>query len=50
MKKVSEKNGAHIYLNTPIKNILTQNNKSIGIELSDGEKKIYDSVIVNADF
>jgi phytoene desaturase len=50
MKKVSEKNGAKIHLNTKIKKVLTKNKKAIGIELDNGEKIPYDSVVVNADF
>jgi phytoene desaturase len=50
MRKVSEKNGAKIHLNTNIKKVLTKNKKAIGVEFMDGEKKIYDSVIINADF
>jgi phytoene dehydrogenase-like protein len=50
MKKVAEKNGATIYLNTAIKKVITKNKEAEGIELENGEKIMYDSVIVNADF
>lgn len=50
MKKVAEKNGARIHLSTPIKKVLTENKKAKGIELENGEKIAYDSVVINADF
>lgn len=50
MKKVAEKNGAKIHLNSPIKKVITKNRKATGIELVHGEIKSYDSVVVNADF
>lgn len=50
MKKLSEKNGTKIHLNTGIKKVLTENKKAVGVELENGEKIMYDSVIINADF
>lgn len=50
MKKVAEKNGATIHLNSPVKKVITKNKKATGIELMSGEIKSYDSVVVNADF
>lgn len=50
MKKVAEKNGAKIHLKTPIKKVFTENKKAKGIELENGEKIAYDSVVINADF
>jgi phytoene desaturase len=50
MKKVAEKNGAKIHLNSPVKKVVTKNKKATGIELMSGEIKSYDSVVVNADF
>lgn len=50
MKKVAEKNGAKIHLNSPVKKVITKNKKATGIELMSGEIKSYDSVVVNADF
>lgn len=50
MKKVAEKNGAKIHLNTGIKKIITEYGKAKGVELDNGESLAYDSVVVNADF
>jgi phytoene desaturase len=50
MKKVAEKNGTIIHLNTPIKKVITKNKEAQGIELENGEKIMYDAVVVNADF
>lgn len=50
MKKVAEKNGAVFHLGTSVVKVITKNKKTIGVELSDGKKILYDSVVVNADF
>lgn len=50
MKKIAEKNGATLHLDTPIKKVITTDKKAQGVELKNGEKIMYDSVIVNADF
>jgi phytoene desaturase len=50
MKKVAEKNGAIIHLNTAVKKVITENKKTKGIMLTNGEEITYDSVIINADF
>lgn len=50
MKKVAERNGAVFHLGTSVEKVITKNKKTIGVELSDGKKILYDSVVVNADF
>lgn len=50
MRKVAERNWAQFHLATPIKKILTEKKKAVGVELSNGGKIPYDSVVVNADF
>lgn len=50
MKKVAEKNGAHIFTNTPIKKIITDQGIAKGVVLQNDIQKEYDSVIINADF
>ncbi|MBD3346127.1 MAG: phytoene desaturase [Chitinivibrionales bacterium] len=42
--------GAKIYCSTPVKRIITQRKRAIGIELADGQKVHCDAVVVNADF
>lgn len=50
MKKVAEKNGAKIHLNTGIKKVITEYGKARGVELDNGESLAYHSVVLNADF
>ncbi|MDR5659069.1 phytoene desaturase family protein [Serpentinicella sp. ANB-PHB4] len=50
MAKVIEEEGGKIHLNTPIKELLIQNGKVIGVELENGEKEHAEYTIVNADF
>ncbi|MFP4581579.1 MAG: phytoene desaturase family protein, partial [Candidatus Sumerlaeia bacterium] len=50
MAKVAEKNGARILLNTPVKEIDTENGAARGVVLQDGSKHAYDELILNADF
>ena len=50
MVKVAEKNGATLYLSTPVKKIITQDKIAKEILLENGEQIAYDEVIVNADF
>ncbi len=42
--------GAHIHTGTPVKKIILEGRKVIGVELENGEKVYGDSVIINADF
>ena len=40
-----KKQGGNVFLNTPIKRVLTKNNKAYAIELEDGTIKEYDHII-----
>jgi len=42
--------GGRIHLNTPVKNVIVENEKAIGVELQNGEVKYADHVVINADF
>lgn len=48
--KVAEEHGAQIRLNAPVKRVLLEKRKAIGVELENGEKIFSDDVIINADF
>jgi phytoene desaturase len=50
MADVAVKNGAKLHLSTPVKKVITENGKAIGVELENGEKVTSDEVIINADF
>ena len=50
MQKVAFEDGAKVFLNSPVKRILTKGNISTGIELADGAIIEADHVIMNADF
>jgi phytoene desaturase len=50
MAKVAKENGAKIYLNTPVKQLIVLNKSVKGIELENGKKAYADEVIINADF
>ncbi len=50
MAKVIEEEKGKIHLGTGVKSLLIEDKKVIGIELYTGEKKYYDSVVINADF
>lgn len=41
--------GAEFFVQKPVKRILTENGKAIGVEFEDGEKELADIVISNAD-
>ena len=49
LSKIAEKHGVKIYLNSPVKKIITLSGKVKGIELENGEKYNFDIVISNAD-
>lgn len=52
-EKMAEKiraSGNNIYLKTPIRRVLVQDKKAIGVELMDGEKVYYDQVISTMPF
>lgn len=50
MAKVVEEHGGTINLGTPVKRVLIENNKAVGVELADGTFDKADDVILNADF
>ncbi|MEI6057463.1 MAG: phytoene desaturase family protein [bacterium] len=50
MEKVAREDGAQIFLNSPVKKILTKGTVTTGIELADGRVVEADHVIMNADF
>lgn len=48
LKAIGEKNGAIYHVNTPVKMVLTDNGKAVGIELENGERHLADIVVSNA--
>ena len=50
MAKVIIEEGGKIHLNSPVKQVITEGRKVKGVLLENGEKKIADDVIINADF
>lgn len=50
MAKAIEEEGGKIFLNTPVKEILIENGRAIGVKLEDGKKALGDDIIINADF
>lgn len=50
MSSVIKEYGGNIYLNRPVKQILTKNKAVTGLTLETGESVEYDEVIINADF
>ncbi|GEN57498.1 phytoene desaturase [Halolactibacillus alkaliphilus] len=42
--------GGTIHLNTPVKRVLVEGGKAVGVELENGQVKISDDVVINADF
>ena len=50
MADVIRELGGTIHLNTPVKRVLVEDKKAIGVELMNGEKKYADDVVINADF
>lgn len=50
MSKVVEENGGKIFLNKPVKEIMVENNKAVGVIFSDGTEDRADEIIMNADF
>jgi protoporphyrinogen oxidase len=45
MASFVKKQGGNVFLNTPIKRVLTKNNKAYAIELQDGTVKEYDHIV-----
>ena len=50
MAKVIEEEGGKIHLNSPVKELIIENNRVLGVELEDGTKHYSDNTILNADF
>ncbi len=50
MAEIATLRGAVFHLNSPVKQILFEGKKAIGVELHDGTKDFADRVIINADF
>jgi phytoene desaturase len=50
MSKVVGENGGKIFLNKPIKEIIVENNKAVGVMFMDGTGDRADHIIMNADF
>lgn len=48
-KVVAEENGA-INMGVPVKNLIVENSRAVGVELESGEKDYADYIIINADF
>jgi len=48
--EVAREEGAAIHTSTPVKRVLVNGRRAVGVELGDGEKHYADEVIVNADF
>jgi len=50
MAELFQKNKGHLHLSSPVKNILIENQKALGIVLESGEEIRADEVVLNADF
>jgi len=50
MAEVFRMKGGTLHLNAPVKRILLEGKRSIGVELASGEQVLSDDVIINADF
>ncbi|SDF75637.1 phytoene desaturase family protein [Terriglobus roseus] len=50
LARVANENGARIHTSTPVRRVLTKAGTAVGVELVDGEKRLYDDVVLNADF
>lgn len=50
MAKVAEEEGARIRLNTPVKRVIVEHGRAVGVETAAGDVVRGDEVIVNADF
>jgi phytoene desaturase len=50
MAKAAAENGAIIYLDSPVKEIITENGRATGVLLASGKKDTADEIIINADF
>ena len=50
MARIAREHGAEIHTSTPVRRVLTQGRKAVGIELESGERIEADDVVLNADF
>jgi phytoene desaturase len=50
MAKVIEEEGGKIHTGQPVREIIIENGKAVGVELENGEKIRGDYVVINADF
>jgi len=50
MAEVAKSNGATLFYETPVRSLIVDNGAARGVVLSDGERRAYDDVIINADF
>ena len=48
--EVSREENAEIHTSAPVKRVLVDGRRAIGVELADGEKVYCDDVVINADF
>ena len=50
MAKIIKEQGGQIKYNTPVKKIITEKKKAVGVELADGQKEYAQEIVLNADF
>ncbi len=50
MAKVIREDGGKINLSSPVKRVITEKKKAVGVELADGSRIFGDYIIINADF
>jgi phytoene desaturase len=48
--RVAKEEGARFHFSTPVREVLVEGHRAVGVELADGRKFKADEVIVNADF
>ena len=50
MAKVCREHGVEIHLDTPVRQLVIENKKVLGVELENGEQVLADETVLNADF
>ena len=50
MAKVCREHGVEIHLDTPVRQLVIENKKVLGVELGNGEQVLADETVLNADF
>lgn len=50
MAEAFKQSGGHVHLKSPVRKIIVENNRAIGVELENGKTEKSDYVIINADF